>query len=123
MYAFLVVENFLSWLVHFEIFYYITVPSGPPTSVAVTSTTPTSITLSISQPNPDERNGIITGYTVTISEGTSNTTRFLSFRVGELVTVPSLRPYTTYQYTVTASTIRGRGPSTPSADVTTNETG
>ncbi len=98
-----------------------TVPSGPPSSVEVVETTPFSFTLSVSQPSPQHRNGIITTYTATVRLGGALWTR--TVRLGQLLTFSSLLPYTTYRYAVHASTSAGSGPATPNEEVTTNETG
>ena len=66
-------------------------------------------------------NGLITSYTVTqVSAGTTST----SLTTTDLMlTVTGLRPFTSYSFTVTASTSVGSGPASPSEPIMTPEDG
>ena len=85
------------------------VPSGPPANFTLSPLSSTSVQLSWDLPLPEHRNGIVRQYTVHVE-----------LPVGEILTymtsstsyaVSSLRPYTTYFFSVAAVTI-GAGPTT-----------
>ena len=91
------------------------VPETAPLNLSVQATDSQTLVLSWEAPLPEDRNGIITQYTVNITEmetgillqlATNNTT----------VTAFSLHPHYTYSCTVAAETSIGLGPyTTPSA--------
>ena len=103
---------------------FISVPSGAPSSVNVTSITPYSLTFSISLPLPQHRNGIILRYSLQLTQS-SNGRQLPTYttRPGWLLNVSSLTPYTTYSYVVAAQTVNGTGPYGRIRTVTTAETG
>ena len=82
-------------------------PSGPPVNVHVSSLAPTSLRVEWSPPSEEERNGLITGYSV-----------LLEWQAGqELVntshtshTFTELHPQTTYHCSIAAYTSAGMGP-------------
>ena len=98
-----------------------TVPSGAPRSASITSSS-TSITLSIEEPLPEHKNGIITSYSVSVTQASNGRTRQAT-STGSTVTVTSLTPYTLYSVNVRASTVNGTGPPSQSYEVTTLEAG
>lgn len=86
-----------------------TAPSAPPDSFSIVSIGARNVTLSWTNPEENERNGVITGYMVSCADGdstTSNarTTSSLTATVGELT------PYLLYTCRVTASTSAGVSP-------------
>ena len=84
-------------------------PSGYPTNIEVRAVSSRMSTLSWDQPNHEDRNGIIIGYVINVTntrrsetlQYTSNTTA---------LTLSTLSPYTTYYYIVAARTSVGTGP-------------
>lgn len=80
------------------------------------------ISLAWQPPLQETRNGIITGYTVSLSSVSSTETRRITTTNTNL-TVTSLRPYTTYECIVAAFTSIGEGPPTNIILVQTEETG
>ena len=97
------------------------VPSGAPQSFTAISTGITTISLAWQLPLPEERNGIITGYTVSLSSVSSAETRRLTTTATNL-TVTSLTPYTTYECIIAAFTSIGEGPPSSIILVQTAET-
>ena len=98
-----------------------TVPSGAPQSFTALSTGVTTISLAWQLPLLADRNGIITGYTVTLSSVSSTETRQITTTYTNL-TVTSLSPYTTYECIVAAYTTVGEGPPSNIILVQTQET-
>ncbi len=95
-------------------------PSGHPRSLKTKPVSSSSIMLSWDPPLLHERNGIITSYTVYLNVDditkeytTANTT----------LTVVDLLPFTTYTFSIAASTIIGQGPSSPQIMEITSEDG
>jgi receptor-type tyrosine-protein phosphatase Q len=93
-------------------------PSGSPQNVRVTQRQLTSITLEWQPPLSYQQNGIITTYTVQITQlGESLSTVTTT---GLRITISSLLPNSLYSFMVAASTAVGRGPYTsPSLNVRT----
>ena len=96
------------------------VPSGSPRGFTATVASSTSIRLSWQLPFIHERNGIITGYTITQISG-GNSSSFTTTQLTHLVT--NLRPFTSYDFDIYASTSVGDGPAASSQTVTTPEAG
>ena len=97
-------------------------PSGPPRSFRVVAISSTSIRLTWSAPLPEEQNGRITSYRITITELEGGVVLERTARASDsLLIVDSLRPYFTYQCSIAAFTI-AIGPEA-TADVTTLQTG
>ncbi len=88
-------------------------PSGPPRNVRVSVTTDLvspSATIMWDSPPVEEQNGVITGYTVTLTNldlGITNTHSASSAQFG----LTNLEPNTLYTVTVRALTSEGGGPS------------
>ena len=81
-----------------------------------------SIELTWNPPSPHHRNGIITGYTVSVKNTETNETWELSATDTSL-TVTSLTPYVEYEFSVAAETAPGQGPFTQGVLITTAEDG
>ena len=97
-------------------------PSMPPVNLTVETTTSESITLSWSPPNVESQNGILTGYLINVTAiGTGQT--FQASSTTTNITMQSLRPFTTYSFTIAAMTSAGSGPFSIPLTVQTNETG
>ena len=92
--------------------------------MSVTSKTHSSVTLQISQPTLQDRNGLITGYSVHFTQVSSGLIlSFTASQVGQPFTATTLLPYTTYSYTVAARTVNGTGPASASVTITTAQAG
>ena len=94
-------------------------PSSTPENVTTTALSSTSIEIIWDPPLPHYRNGPITAYNITVIEQLSRI-RALSlvvFNTTSLV-VTSLRPFTTYNFIVSARNSIGYGPSTTLSHIT-----
>ena len=99
-----------------------TAPSSPPLDFVATPTDPRSIVLRWDPPLPEDRNGPITNYIVNVTvvetremfEINTTSTTFL---------LDGLTPYTTYRFTIAASTEVGLGPFSETLTVQTPEDG
>ena len=103
-------------------FCYLTVPSSPPRNSAAVALSSRSVLLTWDAPPVEGQNGIITGYTVNITELETGEVSTM-FTEARNLTLYSLRPFTTYGLLVSAQTIAGRGPTTHLLSVTTQEEG
>ena len=97
-------------------------PSAPPEAVTVDEIYPDSIELSWNPPPPQNHNGEITGYNITVT-ATNNGITFTVFSVANSTVIGSLTPFTTYIYSVAAVTNAGTGPFSSPNTVTTAESG
>lgn len=98
-------------------------PSGSPTLSQVEKTS-RLINLTWAEVAPHQRNGIITGYTVTVTDLDDPEAIVMSYDVTSLsLTVPDLWPYTTYGVLLRAHTSVGAGPSSDLYTVQTHEEG
>jgi receptor-type tyrosine-protein phosphatase Q len=89
------------------------VPSGPPQSLTVTILTSTSLQIDWEHILQSEQNGIITSYTVTIADLTTNTTFGMWNNLTDIyLYINNLHPFYNYKVSVSGSTIIGTGPST-----------
>ena len=87
------------------------VPETAPLQFRVQATDSQTLVLSWEAPLPEDRNGIITQYTVNITEMETGT-RFQLVTDNTTITAFSLHPHYTYSYTVAAETSVGLGPYT-----------
>jgi hypothetical protein len=87
------------------------VPSGPPLNISAVEVFSRSFTLTWDLPAPSERNGIITGYNITV---TSLDSLFedpqVFFTTSQSLTIDSLDPHTDYVCVIAAITFLGSGP-------------
>lgn len=101
------------------------VPTGPPVNVELQSVTSTSAVISWREPSPDQHNGILLGYSVTVTNAKEtiklqiNTTKIF---VSDVVLSP-LKPFTTYNVSAAAATINGTGPLSSPLEFTTAQAG
>jgi receptor-type tyrosine-protein phosphatase Q len=73
-------------------------------------------------PPLERQNGLITAYSVNVTNSVTGASVFLSSS-GNFITVAQLSPYTSYLCSVAAQTIVGQGPYTSPITVTTGEDG
>ena len=96
-------------------------PSGPPTEVVVNATSSRSISLSWSSPNPEQQNGIVRHYLITVTSSFETVTRNIS-SIQTRTIISGLRPYTVYSCTVQAETV-ATGPSSDPVQLRTPQDG
>ena len=97
-------------------------PSGSPTGVTGASTSPYSITISWTAPEPGLLNGAVTGYIINVTHSdTLVSTQYSSFSTS--LVINNLEPYTTYICVVAAQTSAGNGPFSLLILIQTQETG
>ena len=88
-----------------------TVPSGTPRGLSATPSDARTLVLTWSPPAEEDKNGVIRGYTVNITE--VNTGRTWQLQTGNTwLTVQSLHPHYSYRCSVAARTAIGVGPYT-----------
>ena len=98
-------------------------PSGSPQEFTVTQRTARNMTFSWSPPAPTERNGVITGYSlscVPVSGGGSSIT--MQYTAAGTFTLAGFTPATSYNCSISASNSQGSGP-VAYVDVTTLDDG
>jgi len=98
------------------------VPSGTPTNVQVVAISSRSIRLTWEPPRPEDQNGIIVAYNITITEAeTGRVWYFQKEGTKSLLVVNFLHPYYTYNCSISAETV---GPGPPAfASITTHQEG
>ena len=84
-------------------------PSGPPQSFTATPSDVQTLILTWSPPAEEDRNGVIKGYTVNITEVATGQTQVFETEQIQL-TVQSLHPHSSYYCSVAARTATGLGP-------------
>ena len=85
-----------------------TVPNGPPENFTIISIIPRSVSLTWDPPPPENRNGIIISYTINLTEGETGQILQIFAETNNL-TIDSLRPFTAYILSITATTSVGVG--------------
>lgn len=99
-----------------------TAPSGYPQDVSIDTTSSQSAVISWNPPLLEERNGIITSYSITIHrQGTDSQRQLTSLTT--MISVSMLSPFTTYTVTVAASTTIDVGPPSTQLTFRTDEDG
>ena len=99
-----------------------TAPSSPPRNYTAVALSSRSILLTWDAPPVEGQNGIITGYTVNITELETEEVSTI-FTESHNLTLYSLQPFITYGFLVSAQTVAGSGPATRLLSVTTEEEG
>ena len=100
------------------------VPSGFPQSFMESVQSSRSVTFSWMPPLPDQQNGVLTGYTLNITEAGSGVTTQRTLPSSQTtITVTSLLPFTTYSFAISSYTSVGPGPFSTLLAVTTPEDG
>ena len=100
----------------------IAAPSSPPLNFVATPTNSRSIALRWDPPLPEDRNGPITSYLVNVTVIETGEV----FEINTTLTTFSLlflTPFTTYEFTIAASTEVGLGPYSETVSVLTPEDG
>ena len=98
------------------------VPSGTPTNVQGVAISSTGIRLTWEPPQAGDQNGVIQAYNISITEIlTGSMMYFKKGGMNFILIVNSLRPYYTYQCSISAETI-GPGPA-ENISVTTHQGG
>ena len=87
------------------LYFLLQAPSGPPTSLTVTSVTSTALTLNWIPPDVDLQNGQIRHYLITVYERDTGGNFTLQTLANTQFTVGDLHPYYTYEFTVQAVTV------------------
>ena len=112
------------WLITFSnhaSMYPTAAPASPPQDVVVVAVDSRTFTLGWNPPLPDDHNGIITEYRISVTgTETEETTQFVT--VETALTVQSLHPYYTYTCAVAAFTIL-EGPYSSAISVTMPQDG
>lgn len=112
----------LFYLVHFLDFLISVVPSGSPENFSEVEVSSERIMLTWDPPLLQNRNGIITGYTI-------NVTNLDTGEISQIVTsnrnltLDSLTPFTTYTFIIAARTSVGAGPFSTELTIITLEDG
>ena len=97
-------------------------PSAAPVDLIVVTMSSTSLTLRWALPPEENRNGIISGYSINVTSNATGDMTILS-TTANTFSVTSLSPYTTYLCSVAALTSVGLGPYTIPLTVRTDEEG
>ena len=85
-------------------------PTGPPQTFTV-SPGVRNMTFSWSPPAPTERNGVITGYSLScVPEAGGGNTISMQYTVAGTFTLGGFTPFTSYNCSISASNSRGSGP-------------
>ena len=100
---------------------FTTAPSGPPTNVSVDEVHSRSIILSWEHPLEEERNGIISGVKIQLTE--SNSTSVFEAENTTVLISEGIKPFTQYYCKVAAFTMAGVGPYTEGISFKTQEDG
>lgn len=101
------------------------VPTGPPVDVELQSVTSSSAVISWGEPSLDQHNGILLGYSVTvmnIKDSIKLHVNATAIFISDVVLSP-LKPFTSYNVSVAATTINGTGPLSSPLEFTTAQTG
>lgn len=103
--------------------HYSAVPSGPPVNVLSTSLSSTSIYLSWDLPLVEERNGVIIGYDINVTNLDSGS--IVQYNTGLVsdFAIENLNPFTVYVSNIAARTTVGVGPFSSLVIVQTLEDG
>ena len=106
----------------YTIFFILTVPSGPPLMITARAQSSQSIIITWEPPSPEERNGLIVGYTINIT-GLDTGERYQQLSASNNLTIESLSPFSTYICVIAARTSVGIGPFSTVVTVQTLEDG
>ena len=99
-----------------------TAPTLAPIGLNIDAQSSSSVTLAWMVPPLERQNGIITGYSVNVTNNDTGVSMLLSSTENS-ITVAQLSPYTTYLCSVAAQTVVGLGPYTSPITITTDEDG
>jgi len=98
---------------------YFAAPASPPTNITGHSVDSTTIVLSWSPPQPENQNGIIRNYIISVTEQDTGR-QFSRTSVNTVESFHALHPFYVYIITITATTVAS-GPPSPPIAVQTDE--
>lgn len=102
---------------------FLTVPEGAPVNFLSLPANETALTISWLTVIQEDRNGIILGYRVALSNSIGEFMRNISVLGSEVVTFGGLEVWTNYSMQVCAFTVKGNGPWGPTVRGITDEEG
>ena len=104
------------------LWFFLSEPDGAPQNVRGENSSSTSILVKWDEVPADQRNGIITGYTITYHSQTENDNGNVQVNgsVGQ-TDLKNLKEYVNYSITVFASTVKGNGPASDPLVVRTDQ--
>ena len=97
---------------------YSTAPSAAPENITATAITATQILVSWDPPPPEHRNGPILAYNFTATDASTGLVVSSAILQTRSSLVSSLRPFTLYNFTLSARTSVGYGPSGSAVETT-----
>ena len=97
---------------------FLIAPSGAPDNITATAVTSTAILVMWDLPLPQFRNGPILAYNLTVTDTTTGMVVQSSIVLTTSTIVYSLRPFTTYNFTLSAHTSVGYGPNDTVSEIT-----
>lgn len=103
--------------------YFLTVPESAPVNLLSFPANTTALTVSWLPVIEEDRNGIILGYHVSLSNSTGEFMKNISVFGSEVVTLGGLEVWTNYSLQVCAFTVKGIGPWSPIVRGITDEEG
>lgn len=103
--------------------FFLTVPESAPVNLSSLPANETALTISWLPVIQEDRNGIILGYHVALSNSIGEFMRNISVLGSEVVTIGGLEVWTNYSMQVCAFTVKGNGPSGPIVQGITDEEG
>lgn len=103
--------------------FFLTVPESAPVNLSSLPANETALTISWLPVIQEDRNGIILGYHVALSNSIGEFMRNISVLGSEVVTIGGLEVWTNYSMLVCAFTVKGNGPSGPIVQGITDEEG
>lgn len=103
--------------------FFLKVPESAPVNLSSLPANETALTISWLPVIQEDRNGIILGYHVALSNSIGEFMRNISVLGSEVVTIGGLEVWTNYSMLVCAFTVKGNGPSGPIVQGITDEEG
>ena len=107
----------------FSKLFFLTVPEGAPVNLLSLPADITALAVSWLPVIEEDRNGIILGYRVALSNSIGEFMRNISVFGSEVVTIGGLEVWTNYSMQVCAFTVKGNGPWSPLVRGITDEEG
>lgn len=105
-------SNYMAWFHLIALITLSAAPTAAPVNPSAYAADSMTIVFSWSPLPPEQRNGIIRHYIITVTEVDTNYT-FIAVAAGTEITLHSLHPYFAYRLTVAAMTIASGPPSSP----------
>lgn len=92
------------------LFLYHAAPSAPPDNITAISLTSSQILVSWDPPPPEHRNGPILAYNFIVTDTSSSVVIWSSILLNSSTVVGFLKPFTIYNFSISARTSVGYGP-------------